>query len=379
MKFWVKIMTGFLSILAICLPLQSLAENIDLQDVPYQFDATKVKASEDSFHFLRSFVDLFYLTYKANENRLQIISNLASVNGWCVGDAHAENFGVLLQQDASALFTMNDMDDSGPCPVALDLYRLMVSSRLYDPNTDLDKIIEAYTQGLKNKKFDMPSSISDLLKKGAKSGFVASDKKIKDGKIIRDPQMIEVTTSEKSQILKAIQAYGSALSSKVQVLDMVSTSKIGGGSGGLLRYEVLLNNNGEILQLEFKEEVKPSIYPVATSIPKTGQRISETIAMAQGPKASKLYTVVQINKKDMMIRPRFSGNVGVTLDDSSKSENKDIIRFEAYTLGLIHSHSVKDSDGLAKLINSISSKSWENDVDLMANYFDRKYKQAKQN
>jgi len=36
-----------------------------------------------------------------------------------VGDAHPENFGTLLQKDGTSVFTVNDVDDSGPCPLGL--------------------------------------------------------------------------------------------------------------------------------------------------------------------------------------------------------------------------------------------------------------------
>ena len=47
-------------------------------------------------------------------------------------------------------------------------------------------------------------------------------------------------------------------------------------------------------------------------------------------------------------------------------------------LGLIHSHSGKNSEGWAQLINSTSDKDWENDVEAMTDYFKMKFKQLKQ-
>ena len=59
-----------------------------LTDVPYDFDQGKLAAAEDSFHFLRSFVDYFYLLVKANMATFTIVPSTASMSGWCGGDAH---------------------------------------------------------------------------------------------------------------------------------------------------------------------------------------------------------------------------------------------------------------------------------------------------
>src|SRR5262245_7976394 len=80
-----------------------------LKDVPYHFDQSKLAAAEDSFHFLRSFVDYFYLLVKGNTSAFKVFPSTEHVSGWCVGDAHPENFGVVLLQDGQPLFTMNDM------------------------------------------------------------------------------------------------------------------------------------------------------------------------------------------------------------------------------------------------------------------------------
>jgi hypothetical protein len=152
------------------------------------------------------------------------------------------------------------------------------------------------------------------------------------------------------------------------------TSKVGGGSGGLLRYEILLNNNNQLLHLEMKEQVVPGIYPVASAVPETRQRIITTLLMAQGLGASQFYKVVDLDGKSFLIRPRFAGNVGLNLDKQSDSENKEIIRYEAYTLGRIHSHSVKNINAWIQQLTPSKNQQWENDVQIMTDYFNWKYK-----
>lgn len=347
------------------------ADELPLQDPAYTFDQTKLDVAQDAFHFLRSYVDYFYLVIQANQKALPTVQSLEGVPGWCVGDAHPENFGMLIQQDGRTIFTMNDMDDSGPCPVGLDLIRLMVSSRLYNVDTKLGPMLDAYLMGLQRQTYPTASAVSDMINKSQKKGTAPNPKKISGQKIIRDNSMNEVSAQELAQIKTVLPA-------QTELLDVVSTSKIGGGSGGLLRYEILLNNGGSLLHLELKEEVTPAIYPVATEeIPTTRVRIMKTIQMDQTSQPSVFYSVVQINGRDMLVRPRFDGNVGVNLDKQSDSDNQDLIRQEAFALGLIHSRSVGNISAWVQTLQTMQKNALEADVNLLVQQFQAKYSSLK--
>lgn len=356
----------------------AFATSSSLKDPAYHFDKTKLEAAADSFQFLRSYVDYFYLVLKANQSNLPTVTSLQNVAGWCVGDAHPENFGALIQHEGRAIFTMNDMDDSGPCPIGLDLVRLMVSSRLYKSETNIDELMNAYLKGLAGETFEAPSAIFEILKKSQKKGTAPSSKKIDGRRLVRDDSMVEVTTAELAQIKTSLQILKTALSPQTKILDVVATSKMGGGSGGLLRYEVLLDNGKDLLHLEMKEQVTPAIYPVAVGpIPETSQRIAKTIKIGQSNHPSLFYGVVQINGRDMMIRPRFDGNIGVNLKKQSDSENQEIIRYEAYTLGLIHARSIADVNSWIQQLQSLKMKNLKNDICLISEHFEARYSKEK--
>jgi hypothetical protein len=356
------------------------------QDIRYSFDAEEMASADDAFHFLRSFVDFFYLTFNANRSSLPALTELSSVAGWCVGDAHPENFGILLQENGQAPFTMNDFDDSGPCPIALDLYRLMVSSKLYDVTIDLSKLVSAYQLGITGNSYKPPTAVKDLVDKALDRGTTPSDKKVKNGRLVRTGEMTEVSAPEKMLITQTLNSvyigmFGQQNIGKL-ILDLVATRKAGGGSGGLLRYEVLIDNGDTPLHLEFKELVLPAVYPVAPFMPKTSERIANTIALLQGSNSSRYYRVVTLNGKEMLIRPRFAGNQGVNLDKQSAGDNRELIQYEAYVLGVIHSRSL-DSDkkiSLAtwsKMIDTVTAQDWDREVSLMTGYFGEKYKALK--
>lgn len=356
----------------------SQVKRVSLRDPDYQFDQTKLDAAENSFMFLRSFVDYFYLVIRANQANLSSVRDLQSASGWCVGDAHPENFGVLLQKDSKGVFTMNDMDDGGPCPVGLDLLRLMVSSRLYSSGVELGQMINAYVNGLASSPYTVPIAVEDLLKKSQKRGMTVNPKKVFEKTLVRDRDMKEVSPKELAQIRSALFSLAGVISPKAQILDVVSMSKVGGGSGGLLRYEVLIDNAGNLVHLEIKEQPGPAIYPVATGpIPKVEERIAKATSVTQFPQPSEFYVGLSVNGRDMLLRPRFYGNQGLSLGQQSDGEFQEIVSYEAYVLGVLHSRSVSDKSAWVDKVKGISEKSLEKEVTSIADHFKAKYSSLK--
>ena len=363
--------------LILLLSLSTYSKPTQFQDVPYTFDQQKNQAAADSFHFLRSYVDYFYLLINQNQSQLKVFNQFQKITGTCVGDAHAENFGLLIQKDQTSQFTMNDMDDSGQCPVAYDLYRLLSSSRLYNKDINIDSLVSSYRDGLKNKLIQVPKSIQTMIADSQKKGASINPKKIVNNLIVRDSSLQEISSDEFKKIDTELHKFQLGLDSNFKILDIVSTRKVGGGSGGLLRYEVLVSSKNQLIQIELKEEVKPSIYPVASgTIDNLQKRLNTAISVEQ-KNPFLIYSSVVINSKNMLIRPRFRGNIGVTLSDNSIQDNLEIINYEAYTLGQIHSRSVKDVVAYQKMIKSVSSKDLESDVQLMTDLFKIKFKQIK--
>lgn len=363
-----------------------------LLDVAYTFDDAKLSSSKNSFQFYRSFVDLFYLVYKKNVGSLSTVYNLAFTNGWCVGDAHLENFGALLRDNRSAIFTMNDIDDAGgPCPVILDFYRLIVSAYLNEASASLSEtrksvakfsasnisiinLTDAYIKGLKGEKFEAPKIIKNLIDKAQLNGFRPSENKVINEKIIRDEHSAELTLNEKKQILDSLRDKGKTYAPNLKLLDAIATSKQSGGSTNLLRYEILLNDGGSILLLEFKELVRPGIYPVSAALPQLSERITKGIEYTQGATGSSAYySFTTIHGKEMLIRPRFSGNLNVKLEKLSKNEINELTIFEAYTLGQIHARSIAQPVEFAQLVQKMPISKFEHEVQLMKDYFLTKY------
>ncbi len=367
-------------LLILIITIMTLGVTASLQDVNYSFDDQKNQAATDTFHFLRSYVDYFYLILKQNPSDLKAITSLSKTSGFCVGDAHAENFGMILQQNGTSLFTMNDMDDFGPCPVAFDMFRLIVSSKIYDPTISIDKILKNYISGLNIEKKAPPKVLQKLLFSSLKKGFEVNPKKIGQNKFIRDAQMQAVDTATAAEIKTELSKKVKNLSNNFQIIDLVLTRKIGGGSGGLLRYEILIQDLNKLLHLELKEETIPSIYPVATDkIPDTTNRIQSALNTEQGPAASGYYAVVNIGQRQMLVRPRFHGNIGITLNDFSAIETEDVIKYEAYILGQIHARTIKNVKSYLDQIQNVKISDLNQDATMMSAFFDKKFMSLKKN
>lgn len=354
----------------------TFAKPASLTDINYNFDQNKVNVSADTFHFLRSFVGYYFGLIANNTNSLHIAKKAGSFDGWCVGDAHPENFGIILQKNDQVIFTMNDMDDSGPCPVAYDLLRILVSSRLYMPNISAQDIIKSYSDGLKGKSTLIPDSIKSMAKDALKKGVQIESKDLQGDRFKRKSSMEEVDSSTKGQITSLLQTQ--YRNEGLRILDIVATSKVGGGSGGLQRYKILISSTTkQLIVLELKELVTPAIAPVATSlIPDQESRMKTSLKITQGIDFSHYYNVFNVQGKSMLLRPKFSGNLGVTLADSSDKDNTDIINFEAYILGRIHANSVKVKD-YSNAIDSMDSKKWEDDIGAITELFNKKFSSLK--
>jgi hypothetical protein len=355
-------------------------EASSLNDINYQFDGQKLEASGDTFHFVRSFVDYYYGLIAKNTSQLNIAHAASSYSGWCVGDAHPENFGILLQNNSTTLFSMNDMDDFGPCPLAYDFLRLLVTSRLYLPKINIEQIRNSYLVGLRKENLSVPLIIQTLASDSQKLGENIEPKKLDGNKFKRKNGMTEVTPAIYQTISSDIDAVfiqRGFVSGDLKVLDIVSTSKIGGGSGGLLRYEVLcLKNNKDLIHLELKELTMPAIYPVATAaIPNQTERMTKALQLEQGNTFSPFYNVFLIGGKTMLLRPKFTGNKGITLTDSSDQDNTDIISYEAFILGRIHAASAEAS--YAEVMKKLSQADLESDVTSFTRFLNKKYEQIK--
>lgn len=349
-----------------------------IKEPSYSFDPTKLVAAESPLQFMRSYVDYFYLLLSNNTKNLSTLSALQSTSGWCVGDAHPENFGFLVQDDGSSIFSMNDLDDGGPCPVGLDLLRLLVSGKLALKGISVETLRAAYLMGLRGDSFPVPLVIGELKKKSQKKGKQNSSKKISGNKIVRDNDMNEVSVEEKQSIDTAMASLGHLFAPRAQLLDVVSRRKVGGGSGGLLRYEILVQKGTEKIHLELKEQILPAIASVVIGkVPDISERVAKGVQYTQSPFPSRYYVGLKVGGRDMLMRPLFSGNMGLEITDFNQENAHSVVYFQTYSLGTIHARSISDKKVWIEKFEEISLNSLFKDVMVLSEFFEDKFKAMK--
>jgi hypothetical protein len=350
-------------------------ESPKIQDVEYQFDTKKTDLAKDSFHFFRSYVDYFYLLIAQNRLNLNLEMVVANHFGWCVGDAHAENFGFLIQEDNSTKFTINDMDDSGSCLLGYDLLRQLVGDTLYTEKINIETLIDSYKFGLRNQELPLPNILIELKAKSLERLDGIDPKKINGNKIVRKGSEIEIDDKTKFQIIETLNS--SFPNDKMIILDIFETEKETGGSSGLSRFELLINLNEKLIYLELKELTRPSVYPISNEeMPSEEMRINKTLAVEQDSTQSHFYKVVTIFGKSMLVRPKFFGNQSVNLKGNTEEANLNILVYEAYILGKLHSKSIH-SENYLNALEQLNVLKLKNDIDRISKFINEKFIQLK--
>lgn len=322
---------------------------------PEDFKA-KLAGVTNSFFFLRTFVPLYYKLMKDFPAPEFEAVGLDKISALCVGDAHPENFGVLLSDAGAPIFTVNDIDDGGPCPAVMDMLRFLVAVHLYDPNQNLSDLVDSYQSSLNGNQVQFSNVVAQMLMDA--KGKLGPSGKIQAGpKIERRKGMDDVEDSERKAIQEVVtQVYGV----NARVLDAVTLKKASGGSGGMLRFRTLVALKTGLIQLiEFKEIQQPGIFPVATApLGDPAVRLTSLIAMEQGDNASKLYSVNFLQGRQMLLRPRRIGNLGVQLDDIKSSDLPNVFSDEISVLGRIHARGVRDLGAYRQGFAKITLQQW---------------------
>ena len=122
---------------------------------------------------------------------------------------------------------------------------------------------------------------------------------------------------------------------KGKLVDQYKYIKESGGSGGLDRFELLIEKDGQLIWLEAKEwEVSGVNVGLKTEPPSFERRLKHVLVYDQPQMPS---FTINYNDKTFFIREINASHIGLTIDGLSKSEMKDmfldgtIINMEEYT------------------------------------------------
>lgn len=206
----------------------------------------KLKAAlERPLMFFRSYPNTYYADTKINTQEKIL----------CLGDAHPENFGFMLFGD-EVRYLFNDLDDSGFCPVELDVLRYFSALRLMGTLSP-ELLVELATEYEKYLTHDqeLPKLTSNLIENLDKKRRKNLEKYTKENLFIAEDELVLIDGQEKSKLLASLAPNFKEL----KLHDIAINIKQDGGSGGLKRYWILVEDKNDFFDiLELKTRARPA-------------------------------------------------------------------------------------------------------------------------
>jgi hypothetical protein len=289
-----------------------------------------IKNSKDPFQLWRAFPAY---TYELMNRKFS--GRILEKEGFCAGDAHAENFGFLYSSAINkTIFTINDLDDSANCRLEVDLLRLLAGNLFLTNN--IDEQINSYLAGVRGESLNL-ELVKDLEQESVKKGSQLS-KKYK--------QLLESgCTGEFSELnepeISLIKSYMEKTSRKF--LRACARVKENGGSAGLRRFIVFYDNEGKTSAIELKPLVSPApLYNFSISRNERASIFKAAVELILGISYLNSYKPIVLNNQLFQERPRIAGNIGIEIKDFSNEKLKNILQLELHVLGLIHRKSNLD-------------------------------------
>lgn len=361
--------------------------------------ALKLSVAGDAgeFMFFRSYIPYFYDLLRRLQADAQFpdLHGLESIDGWCVGDAHPENFGVVYCRAGSnehdLRFAMNDADDGGPGPLYADLLRFLTAVRLMNQDLSLEPVINAYRQGLDGDVAFSPVVAREIAAASRKPDLVdnvlrpAGKGRFKPSKKARERFRFKRRVAKKHR--KAMsEGIETLFQGRYSLCGLWSLKKRGGGSAGLRRYWALLAEKGRRcggrrslkrkhqFLLDFKTLGRSALSALVCDPSQEGRggysllcsdepaaimnRIGETLDLERGLAVSRYCDVVKFEGlPPMIVRARWRGNRGIDVGDAAytRRELSQLMKDEAKVLGQIHRKSLPEGSRYAAHIYTLSA------------------------
>ncbi len=304
----------------------------------------KIRVTRTPFEFYRSFVALFYDELGATPLTGTTFAAIANDTGVCIGDAHPENFGVILNDRGESVFTVNDVDDATPGPIFSDFLRLLAGISIYSPSTPLTPLVQTYVDALQGRMAPTSTLVAAAIQKSQSKGFSIARKELRsDSELKRDATANELSPAERNALVSALAPIGLTL------VDAYRYKRLKGGSFGTTRIPTLVDSapgstwGGKRLLVEFKSLFPSSVgaFIPPTLIPDARVRVPQALTLFQRPYGvSQIFRVLSMQGVTFLQRPRWSGNVDVELDDwsgiASASAMLALYQNEAAVIGRIH-------------------------------------------
>lgn len=227
-------------------------QRLDKESIRGTYPNLSSQAFEEKFNnsldrplmFFRSYVNTYYSE--------TLVRGPLKTPVFCYGDPHPENFGFLSFAGTSQ-YVFNDLDDSGYCPIGLDILRYFSALRLTTEDEEmisrLANVFIETVQGNNHLVFDFKrpdlgeENLSNLRK------YTSADR------FIEKKNVILLDEEEKIRIKKEIKNQFRHF----KILDIARYEKNDGGSAGLSRYWFIVENAGHKELIEIKQLTNPAV------------------------------------------------------------------------------------------------------------------------
>ena len=290
-----------------------------------------------------------YWQYMKNLSKYPILKELASHQGLVAGDNHAGNFIFSLFNNQMKYF-LADIKDSGTASLILDFNRLVLTTHAslkkdFDIKaTDLsNQLMEMYLLGLEGKVRPSFSILEARLQTKNEDYLTqyneyVSNKYKKNKKVFKiKPGSLEAM--ESIEIRKQLSNQVLQLFPQAQILDYAIRPKERGGSKELQRYWVLMETQGKIDIIEFKEigEAATSRYGILQKEHKERyEMVMDTFWGERDP----FYSVVEVDQKSFETRRKKVDVISVPYKQTSLIDVQyllELASLSAYQTGIYHS------------------------------------------
>ncbi|MGQ0508003.1 MAG: DUF2252 family protein [Myxococcaceae bacterium] len=301
------------------------------------FDAKWNESKGDPVSFFRSFPGAFH----ADLARLPS-SRIPGREVLCTGDAHPENFGYQ-RVNGKTVYALNDFDDSGYCPAAVDALRYFTVLRLGGSEAWLDALLEAFVSVAHGKTLPVPVDAEhtpdwDVLKKKGLAKSTQGDAL----NLASDRSLSATPPVKREAVEKALQSSPLLKQAGLNILDVATYTRISGGSGGLERYWVLAEIDGDRTLLELKQTVDAGVAQGRHE--RTLQEPDRLLELQRAfwSDVSKTdYFSVQLDGKHYLVRDRLT-KTPLWPNNLTPKQLQAVLRTQAGQLGAIDAPGLKD-------------------------------------
>lgn len=273
---------------------------------------------ESPLMFYRSFPISFYKDIKLV---------LSAKEGICLGDGHIDNFGFILFEKYTK-YLFNDLDDSGLCPLPLDALRYFSSLHFFTLSNDqIKELIRYYISHLEGTP-DVPDMPVTLVEDLEKKRIKILKKFTLDKQFILDEELIAINNELKAKISEVVtQKFTTA-----KVHDVATYLKESGGSGGLKRYWVLIEDQDSKFDIiELKQRGTPAtVFSTTSQTPLEFKNLAKNI----WGELPVYFEEVQLASEHYQVRSRTKEDIN--LNKASASERESVLKIQVAFMARHH-------------------------------------------